>query len=94
MCMMLFWGFPEGDGFMSNGREKRDMSPAGVWNRANFEASLTLLRKMGLSERVLDYCRNRARVTARLPHEELWDMVEGALPQRIAPPGEILGKAP
>ena len=66
-------------------QQKRDMSPAGVWNRAKFEASLTLLRKMGLSQRVLDYCRNRARVTGRLPHEELWDMVEGALPERVTP---------
>jgi hypothetical protein len=77
---------------MSNGQEKRDMSPAGVWNRAKFEASLTLLRKMGISQRALDYCRNRARVTGRLPHEELWEIVEATLPERTTP-GKTLEKA-
>lgn len=65
---------------VGSGRERRDMSPAGVWNRAKFEASLTLLRRMGVSERSLNYCRDRARVTGQLPHEVLWELVEKALP--------------
>jgi hypothetical protein len=62
-----------------SGPERRDTSPAGAWNRAKFEASLRLLRKMGLPERSWDYCRSRARVTGQLPHEVLWEMVEAAL---------------
>lgn len=66
------------------GRERRDMSPAGVWNRAKFEASLTLLRRMGVSERSLSYCRSRARATGQLPHEVLWELAEKALPDVTA----------
>lgn len=58
--------------FMSGARsraERRDTSPAGAWNREQFEASLGLLHALGLSFPIVEYYRRRARDTGQLPHE-------------------------
>jgi hypothetical protein len=60
-------------------RERRDTSPAGKWNRGQFETSVKLLRVIGLSPRALEYCRQRGRDTGRLPHEIVVEMFEEAL---------------
>jgi hypothetical protein len=60
-------------------RERRDTSPAGRWNRGQFETSVKLLRVIGLSPRALEYCQRRARETQRLPHEIVVEMFEEAL---------------
>jgi hypothetical protein len=56
--------------------ERRDNSPAGRWNRAQFDASLQLLRMLHLSDSALDYFRRHARQAHRLPHELLKEVVE------------------
>lgn len=65
----------------SNGRrsphDRRDTSPAGAFNRAQFDASLQILHMLHLSNRALEHFRRRARGTHRLPHELLKDAVEG-----------------
>ncbi len=60
--------------------ERRDTSPAGVWNRDKFEASLGLLHALGLPLRVIEYYRARARDTSQLPHEIVAEVVENATP--------------
>jgi hypothetical protein len=60
-------------------RERRDTSPAGKWNRGQFETSVKLLRVIGLSARALEYCKQRARDTNRLPHELVVEMFEEAI---------------
>lgn len=68
---------------MSGGRplvDRRDRSPAGVWNRDKFEASLGLLHALGLPLRLVEYYRARARRTGRLPHEIVADVVKDAAP--------------
>ncbi|HLW48358.1 MAG TPA: hypothetical protein VKW09_11395 [bacterium] len=60
-------------------RERRDTSPAGKWNRGQFETSVKLLRVIGLSARALEYCERRARETQRLPHEIVTEMFEEAV---------------
>jgi hypothetical protein len=62
-------------------RERRDPSPAGQSYRAQFEASNRTLRTLGLSAKAIDYCRRRARLTRRLPHEVAAEFVEGAILQ-------------
>lgn len=59
--------------------ERRDTSPAGVWNRAQFEMSLGVLRMAGFSPEIVEYFRRRARETGRLPHELWVEIVEDAL---------------
>jgi hypothetical protein len=63
---------------MSGGQgfERRDTSPAGKWNRDQFGASLILLQTLELSDRVIEYCTQRARETGRLPHEVLAQVME------------------
>ncbi|MHB8730341.1 MAG: hypothetical protein ACYDAB_00915 [bacterium] len=56
--------------------ERRDISPAGVWNRDKFEASLGLLHALGLPLAVIEHYRERARHTRRLPHEIVAEVVE------------------
>jgi hypothetical protein len=68
-------------GFVSDARshlERRDVSPAGLWNREQFEASLGLLTALGLSPPLIEYYRERARETGRLPHELVAELVEEA----------------
>jgi hypothetical protein len=60
-------------------RERRDISPAGKWNRGQFETSLKVLRVIGLSARALEFCQRRARETQRLPHEIVVEMFEEAI---------------
>jgi hypothetical protein len=60
-------------------QERRDASPAGKWNRGQFETSVKILRVIGLSPRALEYCQQRARETGRLPHEIVVAMFEEAL---------------
>jgi len=72
-------------------RERRDTSPAGVWNRAQFEISIGLLRVAGFSPDVIDYFVRRARETGRLPHELWIEIVEDAL-HRIGALGDRLNK--
>jgi hypothetical protein len=60
-------------------RERRDTSPAGRWNRGQFEKSIELLRVIGLSPRALEYCRRRARETRRLPHQIVAQMIQEAI---------------
>lgn len=56
--------------------ERRDTSPAGKWYSEQFDASLILFHVLGLSDRVIEYCTQRARETQQLPHEVLVQMVE------------------
>jgi hypothetical protein len=58
--------------------ERRDRSPAGAWNREQFEASLGLLHALGLPLAVIEYYRERARDTQQLPHELVAEVVENA----------------
>ena len=58
--------------------ERRDTSPAGVWNREKFEASLGLLHALGLPLPVIEYYRERARRTGQLPHEIIAEVVGDA----------------
>jgi hypothetical protein len=60
-------------------RERRDNSPAGKWNRGQFETSVKILRVIGLSRRALEYCQQHARETNRLPHEVIVEMFENAI---------------
>ncbi|HET7264476.1 MAG TPA: hypothetical protein VFL28_07400 [bacterium] len=59
--------------------ERRDTSPAGVWNREQFEASLGLLHALGLPHGVIEHYRELARETGRLPHEFVADLVREAV---------------
>jgi len=59
--------------------ERRNTSPVGTWNRAQFETSARVLRAPGLSVRATDYFRRRARLTRQLPHELLVEFVEEAV---------------
>jgi len=61
--------------------ERRDISPVGKRNRAQFEASVQLLHDLGLSPRATEYFKRRARRTRQLPHELLVEFVEEALLQ-------------
>jgi hypothetical protein len=61
---------------MKSRQEKRDTSHGGAWNRAQFELSLKSLGPFGFSPRVMEYCRDRARATGRLPHEVVIEIVE------------------
>lgn len=58
--------------------ERRDTSPAGVWNRDKFEASLGLLHALGLPRAVIEYYRERARHTSQLPHEIVAEIIKDA----------------
>ena len=58
--------------------ERRDTSPAGSWNREKFDASLGLLHALGLPLAVIEYYRERARRTNRLPHEMVAEAAEDA----------------
>lgn len=71
------WGCPMSGSNVR--RERRDTSPAGKWNRRQFETSLKLLRVIGLSPRALEFCTGRGRATQRLPHEILVEMFEEAI---------------
>lgn len=59
--------------------ERRDKTFAGAWNRAQFNLSLKSLVAFGFSIRVVEYCREHARKTGRLPHELVIEMVEEAI---------------
>lgn len=59
--------------------ERRDTSPAGQWNRAQFDASLKMLRELRLSARAIEYFARRARRTGRLPHELVAEFIDEAL---------------
>jgi hypothetical protein len=56
--------------------ERRDTSPAGKWNREQFDVSLILLRTLELSDRVIEYCTQKAHEAEQLPHEVLAQMME------------------
>lgn len=59
--------------------ERRDKSLAGAWNRAQFNLSLKSVDAFGFRSHVVEYCRQRARETGRLPHEVVIEIVEEAL---------------
>ena len=59
--------------------ERRNTSIAGAWNRAQFNLSLKSVDAFGFRSHVIEYCRQRARETGRLPHEVVIDMVEEAI---------------
>ena len=61
---------------MKSRQEKRDTSHGGAWNRAQFELSLKSVGAFGFSPHVMEYCRDRARATGRLPHEVVIEIVE------------------
>jgi hypothetical protein len=61
------------------GPERREASIPGKWQRTQFEFSSKQIAAFGFSEQVVEYCRERARDTKRLPHEILIDMVEIAV---------------
>jgi len=62
--------------YVGSREAQRDNSPAGTWNRAQFESSLDLLRTLSLPESVVEYCQRRARETGQLPHEFVTEIVE------------------
>lgn len=64
---------------MREHEERRDKSLTGAWNRAQFNLSLKSLGAFGFSTRVMEYCRDRARATGRLPHELVIEIVEAAI---------------
>lgn len=66
-------------GTVKTTRERRDTSPAGQWNRGQFEASIRTLRTLGLSGRAIEHFRRQARIRRQLPHELLVEFVEGAM---------------
>lgn len=57
-------------------QDKRNTSRAGKWNRKQFAESLDLLRSLNLPASAIEYCRQRARETGRLPDEFLPEIVE------------------
>lgn len=59
--------------------ERRDKSLAGAWNRAQFNLSLKSVAAFGFRSHVVEYCRERARKTGRLPHEVVIEIVEEAI---------------
>lgn len=59
--------------------ERRDKSLAGAWNRAQFNLSLKSVDAFGFRSHVVEYCRQRARETGRLPHEVVIEIIEEAL---------------
>ncbi|HYM69123.1 MAG TPA: hypothetical protein VEZ44_05955 [bacterium] len=52
------------------------MSPQGAARRATFEASLDLLRALGLSSSTIEHYRRLARKTRILPHELVRSLAE------------------
>lgn len=64
--------------------ERRDTSPAGLWNRAQFDASLKVLRDIRLSPRAIEYFARRGRRTGRLPHELVAEFIDEALRSSLA----------
>lgn len=64
---------------MREREERRDKSLAGAWNRAQFNISLKSVNAFGFSTHVVEYCRERARMTGRLPHELVIELVEEAI---------------
>jgi hypothetical protein len=64
---------------MREREERRDKSVAGAWNRVQFNLSLKSLDTFGFPARVVEYCRDRARATGRLPHELVIEIVEVAI---------------
>ena len=63
---------------ISLARERRDTTPTGKWNRKQFDASIGLLRSLGLSPRAIEHYRRLARATRRLPHELMVEIAEEA----------------
>ncbi len=63
-------------------KERRDTSPAGAWNRKQFETSAAALRVLRLSPRALEHCLRLARRTGRLPHELVSEIIEEAILDR------------
>jgi hypothetical protein len=59
--------------------ERRDTSPVGTWNRAQFEMSLGVMRLAGFSEDAIEYFRRRARETGQLPHQLWVEVMEDSL---------------
>lgn len=59
-------------------QERRDMSLRGVARRAQFDASLDVLRTFGLSDEAIEHYRHLARKMRKLPHELVRDIAEGA----------------
>jgi hypothetical protein len=64
---------------MSSAREleeRRNNSLAGAWHRAQFNLSLKSLNTFGFPAHIVEYCRDRARATERLPHEVVIEIIE------------------
>lgn len=59
-------------------QDRRDMSPRGAARRARFDASLDLLRALGLADEMVEHYRRLARKTRKLPHELVRTVVEEA----------------
>ena len=59
--------------------ERRDKSLSGAWNRAQFNLSLKSLDAFGFPAHIVEYCRDRARATGRLPHEVVIEIVKVAV---------------
>ena len=60
-------------------QERRDTSIPASWKRTQFELSLKSLAAFGFSSRVVDYCRERARSTDKLPQDIAIEIVEEAV---------------
>lgn len=59
--------------------ERRDKTLAGAWNRAQFNLSLKSLIAFGFRGHVVEFCREHASTTDRLPHEVIIEIVEEAV---------------
>lgn len=78
------WGRGRIPSDVTSRQQQRDVSPAGTWNRKQFDESLRLLRSSNLPTSAIEYCRRRARETGQLPHEFMTEIIE-ARRQRLTP---------
>lgn len=58
---------------------RRDLSTRGIAKRAQFKASLDLLRQLEFSDEALAHYQRLARRTRKLPHILVRDVAEGAI---------------
>ena len=58
---------------------RRDLSTRGIARRAQFKASMDLLRQLEFSDEGLAHYQRLARKTRKLPHILVRDVAEGAI---------------
>lgn len=65
---------------------RRDLSTRGIAKRAQFKASLDLLRQLEFSDEALTHYQRLARKTRKLPHILVRDVAEGAIMALVGVP--------